>query len=113
MRVDIYHYLNTLHKKPGAIRNSAALKSIPRLKAIFDTHYSKQPRKFIEIFMENKELPIDEIVVLFEERTSNRAELKALDVIKPVSQIEETVRTILINYSALAFKGGTPNGVYT
>jgi len=105
MRVDIYHYLNTLRKKPGAIRNSVALKSIPRLKAIFDTHYSKQPRKFIEIFMENKELPINEIIMLFEERTSNRAELKALDVIKPVSRVEETVRTILINYSALVFKG--------
>lgn len=113
MRVDIYHYLNTLHKKPGAIRNSVALKSIPRLKAIFDTHYAKQPKKFIEIFMENKELPVEEIMALFEERASSRGELRALDVIKPVSHIEETVRTILINYSALAFKGGAANGVHT
>ena len=38
MQVDIYHYLNTLRKKPGAVRNSVALKNIPRLKAIFDTY---------------------------------------------------------------------------
>jgi hypothetical protein len=56
MSVDIYHYLNTLTKKPGAIKNSLALKSIPTLKAVFDTYYSKKPRKFIEIFMENKDL---------------------------------------------------------
>ena len=52
MQIDIYHYLNTLRKKPGAIRNSVALKSIPRLKAIFDTYYGKQPKKFIERFLE-------------------------------------------------------------
>jgi hypothetical protein len=113
MRVDIYHYLNTLQKKPGAIRNSVALKSIPRLKAIFDTHYNKQPKKFIEIFMENKERPIDKIIALFEERTHSRAELRALDVVKPVSRIEVTVRTIMMNYSALAFKGGASNDLYT
>ena len=28
MQIDIMHYLNTLHKKPGAIKNSVALKSI-------------------------------------------------------------------------------------
>jgi len=28
MQIDIYHYLNTLLKKPGAVRNSVALKSI-------------------------------------------------------------------------------------
>jgi transposase len=51
MQIDIYHYLNTLRKKPGAVRNSVALKSIPRLKAIFDTYYKNQPKKFIERFL--------------------------------------------------------------
>ena len=49
MQIDIYHYLNTLRKKPGALRNSVALKCIPRLKAIFDTYYSEQPKKFITL----------------------------------------------------------------
>jgi hypothetical protein len=71
MQVDIYHYLDALYKKPGAIRNSVAIRSIPKLKAIFDTHYAKTPKKFIEIFLANRELPIDAIIRLFEQKTSN------------------------------------------
>jgi hypothetical protein len=57
MSVDIYHYIESLLRKPGAIRNSVALKSIPKLKAIFDTHYAKEPKKFIETFMGSPRKP--------------------------------------------------------
>jgi transposase len=105
MQIDIYHYLNTLRKKPGAIRNSVALKSIPRLKAIFDTYYGKQPKKFIERFLENKELPIDEIIALFERETANKGEIDALDVVKPVSQVAVSARAFVANYAALVNGG--------
>ena len=105
MQIDIYHYLNTLKKKPGAIRNSVALKSIPRLKAVFDTYYSKQPRKFIELFLANKELPIDEIIALFERETRNKGEIDALDVVKPVTQIVVSARAFVQNYTALTIGG--------
>jgi hypothetical protein len=105
MQVNITHYLNTLYKKPGAIRNSIALKSIPRLKAIFDTYYLKQPKKFIELFLENKELPIDEIIALFERETANKGEIEALDVVKPVSQIDVSARAHIYHYAALTIGG--------
>jgi len=105
MQVDIYHYLNTLRKKPGALRNSIALKSIPKLKAIFDTYYSKQPKKFIELFLENKELPIEGIIALFERETANKGEINALDVVKPVSQITVAARAFVANYTALTMGG--------
>ena len=105
MQIDIYHYLNTLKKKPGAIRNSVALKSIPRLKAVFDTYYSKQPRKFIELFLAHKELPIDEIIALFERETRNKGEIDALDVVKPVTQIVVSARAFVQNYAALTIGG--------
>jgi flavodoxin len=101
MTVNIYHYLNTLLKKPGAVRNSVALKSIPRLKAIFDTHYTKTPKKFIELFIEHKALSIDEIIAMFEEQTKNPAQIKALDIVKPLSQAEVSARAALSNYAAL------------
>jgi hypothetical protein len=106
MQIDIYHYLNTLRKKPGAVRNSIALKSIPRLKAIFDTYYSKHPRKFIDLFLENSELPIDEIIALFERETANKGEISALDVVKPISQIVVSARAFVANYNTLV-NGGT------
>jgi len=105
MQIDIYHYLNTLRKKPGAVRNSIALKSIPRLKAIFDTYYSKQPRKFIERFLENKELPIDEIIALFEREVANKGEINALDVVKPISQVVVSARAFVANYAVLVNGG--------
>ena len=105
MQIDIYHYLNTLRKKPGAVRNSVALKSIPKLKAIFDTYYSKQPKKFIERFIENKELPIEEIIALFERETANKGEINALDVVKPISQIVVSARAFVSNYTVLVNTG--------
>jgi transposase len=105
MQVDIYHYLNTLRKKLGAIRNSVALKSIPRLKAIFDTYYSNHPKKFIDTFLENKALSIDELTELFEQETANKGEIKALDVVKPISQITVSARAFVTNYNTLVNGG--------
>jgi hypothetical protein len=108
--VDIYHYLGTLLRKPGAVRNSVALKSIPKLKAIFDTHYAKEPKRFIETFIENKELSVDEIVALFEEKTSNkssaRAEFKALCIVGKTQESDVAVRADMFKYAALIYNAG-------
>jgi len=110
MSVDIYHYLGTLLRKPGAVRNSVALKSIPKLKAIFDTHYAKEPKKFIEIFIEHKGLSVDEIMLLFEEKTSNketmRAEMKAISVTGKPSSADVVIRADMVKYTALIYNAG-------
>jgi len=108
MQVNIYHYLNSLYKKPGAVRNSVALKQIPRLKAIFDTHYANQPKKFIEEFMENKHLDIDDIIEYFEEKTSRRGEFVAISVVKPISSVVTETRAFIANYATLV-TGGVRN----
>jgi hypothetical protein len=106
MQIDIMHYLNTLHKKPGAIKNSVALKSIPKLKALFDKHYSKKPKQFIEIFQENRHLTIEEIFEIFEKKTAIKGEIKALDVVKSVSQVDVLTRSLIDNYASLLVSGG-------
>lgn len=58
---DIRHYLKTLTFKPGALRNSFVLKSNPKLKSIFDKYYTNNPKKFIEIILENKEKNNEEL----------------------------------------------------
>lgn len=105
MVVEIMHYLNTFLKKPGAVNNSVALKSVPKLKAIFDTYYAKKPKEFIEILMENKGLPVDEIVRLFKEKTSNKAEFNAIVVIRPISSIDMHSRSSMADYAQL-LRGG-------
>jgi len=103
--IEITHYLNTFLRKPGAVNNSVALKSVPKLKAIFDTYYKDKPKEFIEIIAEHKDLAADEIVRLFEEKTANKAEFNAIAVVKPISQIDMNARSSMANYLTLV-KGG-------
>lgn len=65
--IEIKHYLNSLSKKPGAVKNSHALKSIPKLKAIYDNNFSRNPKKFIELIQENKEKPIEDILLILKQ----------------------------------------------
>ena len=88
IRVDINHYLNTLLKKPGAIRNSLALKSIPELKDIFDIYYSKKPRKFIQIFMENENLSVAQLVEFFKKECS----INSIDNVKSEISICDAIK---------------------
>jgi hypothetical protein len=62
MIVNIFHYLDTLAKKPGAIKNSKALRSEADLKAVFDSYFTTCAREFIGILRENQDKPMAEIV---------------------------------------------------
>jgi transposase len=62
MSVDIFHYLDTLTVKPGAVRNSKALRSEVELKAVFDDYFTENAREFIAILRVNQTKPMDEIV---------------------------------------------------
>jgi transposase len=103
--VDIYHYLDTLKKKPGALRNSVALKSIPKLKAIFDTHFSDEPKRFVELFAQNREKNISEIVTMFEEVVKSPA-LQAIEVLGETTDAVSSARAIAAKYNALVMRGG-------
>ena len=62
MSVNIFHYLDTLAKKPGDLKNSKALRSEADLKAVFDSYFTTRAREFIDTLRVNQEKPIDEIV---------------------------------------------------
>ena len=52
---DIRHYLKTLSRKPGALKNSFVLKNNPVLKTIYYKYYVQNTKEFIQIISENKE----------------------------------------------------------
>ncbi|MBF4692243.1 IS21 family transposase [Fusibacter ferrireducens] len=70
--IDIRHYLRTFERKPGAVRNSLALKSMPVLKSIYDIYFKTNPKKFIEILKENQDKSIDAIIEVFRLITENQ-----------------------------------------
>ena len=69
--IDISHYLNSLTKKPGALKNSLALKSIPRLKNIYDKYFNTNPKEFIEILKNNQEKNLEELFQILEGYSSS------------------------------------------
>ena len=49
-RIDIYHYLRTLKRKPGALHQSTALlQSDTMVKNIYETYYSKDTKTFLDV----------------------------------------------------------------
>ncbi len=60
--VEINHYLNTFLRKPGALKNSLALKSKKELKAVFDKYFTGRTREFIEILRENQDKDLHDLV---------------------------------------------------
>lgn len=69
--IDIRHYLKSLNKKPGALKNSLALKSIPQLKTIYDKYFTTNPRKFIEIIQKNNLKSVQELIAILKQYTSS------------------------------------------
>ena len=50
--LDINHYLKTFSRKPGAIKNSTALRRTDsRLRELFDKHFTKEAKSFIELLV--------------------------------------------------------------
>jgi transposase len=62
--VEIVHYLDTFMRKPGALRNSVALRSKTELKAVFDMHFTGRAREFIGILRENQDKELPEVINL-------------------------------------------------
>ena len=106
--IDIKHYLNTFTKKPGAISNSLALKSQPKLKSIYDLYFSKNPRKFIEIIQKNKNKDLDEIIDTLSMYNNNQASINLITFNTAKSQLRlgNITRSQTNKYNELCIKGG-------
>lgn len=59
----LLHYLNTLRKKPGALKHSSVLKKYPELKSIYQEYYKRKPKEFIELLIRHKEKKMEEILI--------------------------------------------------
>jgi len=106
MQVNIFHYLDTLAKKPGAVKNSKALKSKAELKTIYDTYFTKRTKEFIDILNENKDLSY----AALQEVLLSRGKAVIVYESSPPKTIEENItrqtKTQISKLSELLLKGG-------
>ena len=75
--VEIIHYLDTFCRKPGALKNSVALRSKEELKAVFDKYFTGRPREFIEILKENADKELPEVVNILMSMKDHRCSTNA------------------------------------
>ena len=60
--LDIYHYLRTLQRKPGALPHSTAfLQADPRLRQLFHSRYSSDPKSFLALLAEKGPAVLEEL----------------------------------------------------
>jgi len=59
--IDIKHFVATLTRKPGAIKNSVALKQNKSLHHIFNHYYINKEKEFITIIAENSSLDLKQL----------------------------------------------------
>lgn len=108
LSVDISHYLDSFLRKPGAIKNSVALKSRPQLKTIYDNHFTTNPKKFIEILIENKGKDIDSLINIFQRYIEISDEALPTDIVSSnkISDISNATKDQIRRYNELSIRGG-------
>lgn len=90
------HFLKTLSKKPGSLKNSSVLKQIPELDHIYQLYFKTNPKDFIHICQQNSHEPIEVIrekLCQYHHQQENMGELmeeitiKSMDQLKQISQL--------------------------
>ncbi len=83
--IDIYHYLRTLKRKPGALHQSSALlQSDARIKKIFDDYYTNDPKTFLDVLEIINEKGVEKVL----------AGIRKLLIISPRDLSADKVRVI-------------------
>lgn len=103
--IDINHYLHSFTKKPGALKNSLALKSLPQLKSIYDNYFNKNPKEFIALLRENNEKTLDELIEILLSYGSP-SNIIQLSHVKNNRLLNHITRTQTSKYNDICLKGG-------
>lgn len=85
--IDINHYLDTLKRKPGALKNSLALeKSAPRIKEIYENYFNDnsiiKTKEFIDLLEIIIEKGFDKVEKVINKLSKNKKSMVTLDNIK-------------------------------
>ena len=107
IQADIFHYLDTLEKKPGAVKSSKALKSKAELKAIYDRYFTRRTKDFIVLLRENADKSYEGLqeVLLEYGKTGIIYESEPADTIE--DRVNQQTSRQIAKLSSLFFSGGT------
>ncbi len=104
--IDIKHYLKTFTKKPGAVKNSLALKSLPQLKSIYDAYFNKNPKEFIEILRKYEDKNIENIIEVLSTYRHSPVKVITFNKAKDNLTLGHITRAQTNKYNMICMKGG-------
>jgi len=97
--IDIFHYLKTLERKPGALHQSTALlRADATVKKIYDVYYSNDPKTFLQVLLLIREKGADAV----------EKALKRLSTISPLDYSADKVRAICDENASAGFTLALP-----
>lgn len=98
-KIDIYHYLRTLNKKPGALpRSTALLQADTQIKEIYQKYYTESVREFLQVLEVIREKGLEEVI----------SAIDALNILAPGDYSADKVKTICESRSGInRIKPGT------
>ncbi|SJZ67812.1 IS21 family transposase [Selenihalanaerobacter shriftii] len=96
--IDIDHYLSTLKRKPGALKNSLALEKLaPEIKNIYQMFYNNnsttKTKEFIELLEIIKEKGLDKVKKAINKLSKNKASMVTTDNIKTLVNRKTSLET--------------------
>ena len=92
-QLELSHYLKTLSRKPGALKNSTVLKQIPELHHIYHLYFKTKPKEFIQICQQYAHQPLDKLIDHLLNPTKHPSDLmeeitlKSMDQLKQISKL--------------------------
>ncbi len=107
--IEITHYLSTLKRKPGALRNSRAFQTLStKLRTMYDKYYTKNTREFIEMLFLLKKYEEEKIIKAIDELFSYGI-IPTYDTLKNVLEQKPTPQDEEFEYASLKIEIGEPS----
>ena len=107
--IEITHYLSTLKRKPGALRNSRAFQTLStKLRTMYDKYYTKNTREFIEMLFLLKKYEEEKITKAIDELFSYGI-IPTYDTLKNVLEQKPTPKDEEFEYESLKIEIGEPS----
>lgn len=92
-QLELSHYLKTLSRKPGALKNSKVLKQIPELHRIYHLYFKTKPKDFIQICQQYAQEPLEQLIEQLlhplqpQSKLMEEITLKSMDQLKQISKL--------------------------
>lgn len=107
IQADIFHYLDTLEKKPGAVRTSKALKSKQELKTIYERYFTRRTKDFIVLLRANADKSYEELQAVLMEYGATGLIYESDSASTIEDHVNQQTSRQISRLSSLFFSGGS------